>query len=83
MGWKFSSVGCFRRRFYSALALVDGVRRLTPHCCRHTYITRLQARGVPMETISMLAGHSDTETTGGYLHIAEATLAKAVDTLNT
>ena len=76
------SVGSFRRRYYTAIEKVDGVRRLSPHCCRHTYISRLQARGIPMETISKLAGHTEIDTTCGYLHLSDATLASAVEVLN-
>ena len=75
-------VETFRRKYKKLLAEIDGVRVLTPHCCRHTYITRLQAQGVPMETISRLAGHSDTDTTDGYLHISLDTLSQAVEKLN-
>lgn len=40
------AVGSFRRRYNKALEAIPGIRRLPPHCCRHTYITRLQAKGV-------------------------------------
>ena len=72
----------FRRRFYTALKNVGQVRKLSPHCCRHTYVTMLQANGVPMETIAALTGHSDIKTTEGYLHQSADTLAKAVEVLN-
>ena len=75
-------VGSFRRRFYTALKNVGQVRKLSPHCCRHTYVTMLQANGVPMETIAALTGHSDIKTTEGYLHQSADTLAKAVEVLN-
>ena len=71
-----------RRRFYTALKNVGQVRKLSPHCCRHTYVTMLQANGVPMETIAALTGHSDIKTTEGYLHQSADTLAKAVEVLN-
>ena len=61
---------------------VGQVRKLSPHCCRHTYVTMLQANGVPMETIAALTGHSDIKTTEGYLHQSADTLAKAVEVLN-
>lgn len=70
----------FRYRFLKAIKDLP-VRRLTPHCCRHTYVTRLQARGVTMETIARLAGHSNIETTDGYLHTSMNILADAVETL--
>ena len=74
-------VGSFRRRFYTALKNVGQVRKLSPHCCRHTYVTMLQANGVPMETIAALTGHSDIKTTEGYLHQSADMLAKAVEVL--
>ena len=74
-------VGSFRRRFYTALKNVGQVRKLSPHCCRHTYVTMLQANGVPMETIAALTGHSDIKTIEGYLHQSADTLAKAVEVL--
>jgi integrase len=77
----YYSVRCFRRRYCNALRNIEGVRCLSPHCCRHTYVTRLQEKGVPMELIAMLAGHSDVVTTGGYAHTSVQTLAKAVSVL--
>lgn len=76
------NVKTFRKKYQKAIAEINGVRALTPHCCRHTYITRLQAKGVSMETISRLAGHSNIETTDGYLHSSPETLAKAANMLN-
>ena len=75
-------VGTFRRQYYRALDKVPGVRRLSPHCCRHTYITRLEAKGVPMTLIARLAGHSKVETTVEYTHTELSTLAEAVAVLN-
>lgn len=71
----------FRKRFTALLAEIPDVRKLTPHCCRHTYITALQVKGVPMETIARLAGHSRITTTDGYLHIPDSALADAVTVL--
>ena len=76
------SVGSFRRRYYTAIGKIPGVRKLSPHCCRHTYVTRLEARNVPMEMIARLAGHSEIKTTDRYLHTAMETLANAVSVLN-
>ncbi len=79
---KIYSVGSFRRRYYTAIGKIPGVRKLSPHCCRHTYVTRLEARNVPMEMIARLAGHSEIKTTDRYLHTAMETLANAVSVLN-
>lgn len=76
-------VGAFRRRYYTVIKQIAGVRPLSPHCCRHTYISNLEKRGVPMEQIARLAGHSNITTTDGYLHTDIATLSAAVSVLNT
>lgn len=76
------SVGSFRRRYYTALSKIPGVRKLSPHCCRHTYVTRLEARNVPMEIIARLAGHSEIKTTDRYLHTSAEMLENAVSVLN-
>ncbi len=75
-------VGSFRRRYYYAIKQVEGVRKLSPHCCRHTYVTRLQAKGVPIEIIAQLAGHSSVDTTVGYTHTTPETLSGAVAVLD-
>lgn len=75
-------VGSFRRRYYSVLKTISGVRPLSPHCCRHTYISNLEKKGIPMEQIARLAGHSRISTTDGYVHADINTLANAVTVLN-
>ncbi len=70
-----------RRRYYHALDKIPSVRRLSPHCCRHTYVTMLQNQGIPMETIAQLTGHTDIKTTNQYLHISGASLIRAVNSL--
>ena len=72
----------FRKRYYRALDAIPGVRKLSPHCCRHTYITRLEANGIPMQLIARLAGHSNLETTVNYTHTELATLFEAVASLD-
>ncbi len=72
----------FRNRYMTVLKKVDGVRTLTPHCCRHTYITNLQAKGMPMEYIRLLAGHEDMTTTLGYTHTRIDTLVAAVSQMD-
>lgn len=76
------SIDYFRDKYYAELDKLPTVRRLPPHCCRHTYVTNLQRQGVAMETISMLVGHSDIETTDDYLHISQQTLQEAVAALD-
>ena len=78
----YYGVGSFRRRYYTALKKVSGVRALTPHCCRHTYATQLEKQGVPLQIIAKLMGHTRVETTGVYLHTKMDTFAMAVEVLN-
>lgn len=75
-------VGAFRKRYYRAIKKIPGVRPLSPHCCRHTYVSNLEKHGVPMEQIARLAGHSRIATTDGYLHTNINTLSQAVSVLN-
>lgn len=72
----------FRNRYRSVMQKIPGIRYFPPHCCRHTYITNLQARNVPMELISALAGHEDVSTTLGYTHISFDTLRHTIDDLD-
>ncbi len=61
----------FRDKYRNALFKILGVRMLTPHSCRHTYVSQLQALGVDMETIQSMVGHADIEMTPHYLHAQE------------
>lgn len=76
-------VGAFRKRYYRYMKSIPGVRPLSPHSFRHTYISSLEKRGVPMEQIARLAGHTKISTTDGYLHTNFDTLANAVAVLDT
>lgn len=71
------SISSFRRKYYKALEQLPEVRKLSPHSCRHTYITHLEAKGVPMQLISRLAGHSSTDTTIGYTPDCRQTKTKS------
>ena len=75
-------VGTFRKWYYRALKEIGEVRLLPPHCCRHTYVSRLEEKGIPMEQISKLVGHSKISTTDVYLHVRANTLQSAVEVLN-
>lgn len=70
------------RAAFERLCKAAGVRCLTPHCCRHTYITQLHAHGVDMTVIKALAGHSRRDVTEGYTHLSWETLSAAADKLN-
>ena len=68
----------FRKQYYKALETVEGVRKLSPHCCRHTYVSQLQALGVSMETIQSMVGHADIDMTRHYLRVQEPKRQEAI-----
>jgi len=72
----------FRKHFKNALRDVGGVRLLSPHACRHTYVSQLQAAGVELETIRTLSGHADIEMTTNYLHIQQQVRIDAAEKLD-
>lgn len=49
------------------------------HCLRHTFITNLIKAGAPINFVKELAGHSDIQTTMGYVHIELADLRKPME----
>jgi integrase len=52
------------------------------HTLRHTCITRLAAR-LPIQIVSLWAGHSDIKVTAGYTHLNTSNLVQAMQVLNT
>ena len=72
----------FRRQYNRIMKKIPGVTYRSPHCCRHTYITMLQAKQVPMDFISALAGHEEASTTLGYTHLTIETLTKVIEALD-
>lgn len=52
------------------------------HALRHTFCTRLAARGVPATQIQALAGHASIKTTERYMHVAPNALQTAVMVLD-
>ena len=69
----------FAKKFKEAVAMVEGVRILTPHSCRHTYVSQLQGLGVDMETIKSIVGHAEIDMTQHYLHVQEPVRKVAVN----
>ena len=65
--------------FRKALESVGGIRVLTPHCCRHTYVSQMQALGVGLETIQSMVGHADVDMTAHYLHLQEPKRQEAIE----
>lgn len=61
----------FRKQFHEALEAIPEVKTLTPHCCRHTYVSQLQALGIDISTIQSIVGHATLDMTEHYLHVQE------------
>ena len=61
-------------------------KNLTYHMARHTYATLLLSKGVPMETVSKLLGHTNIKTTQIYARITnkkiEQDVMRVADDLN-
>lgn len=72
----------YRKIYYNHISSA-GVRMLSPHCCRHTYISQLQNSGVNVDVIRTLAGHSKENQTRHYLHVQDQMQLDAVGKLNT
>lgn len=72
----------FRKQFRLALGKVEGVRILTPHCCRHTYVTHMLMLGVDPKTVQALVGHADVDMTMYYAHAQETSKQAAISRYN-
>lgn len=44
------------------------VRKLSPHCCRHTYATLIQKSGEDIRSAQLILGHTSIKTTARYSH---------------
>ena len=69
----------FRTKYKQAIESVPGVRYLSPHSCRHTYVSQMQALGVDIQTIQSIVGHADVDMTTHYLHVQESIRQSAVE----
>ena len=70
------------KRFNNALALAGIKEKHTPHDCRHTFVSLLDASGVDKITIKRLVGHAGGDVTEKvYTHKTLEQLREAVETL--
>ena len=51
---------------------------MTPHSCRHTYVSQMQALGIDLATIQSLVGHADVDMTKHYLHVQDPVRLNAI-----
>lgn len=57
------------------------VRRLSPHCCRHTFATLTRESGADIRVVQELLGHADIKTTARYSHANFGSMQRAVQGL--
>jgi integrase len=71
----------FYNEFYATLERLN-IRKLSPHCCRHTTATALANANVPPAVIVAILGHKDyTTTLENYTHIKLDQMLSAVNKL--
>ena len=72
----------FRTNYYYPVLERIGVRKLNPHCTRHTFATMLAEARVPAVEIQRLLGHAQYSTTANtYTHLDVDALRDAVGSL--
>jgi integrase len=59
-----------------------GLRRITWHVFRHTFASHLAMKGVPLNTVQVLMGHSTIMMTMRYAHVAPSAMRSAIELLN-
>jgi integrase len=68
--------------FMNSLSKKVGMRHVTWHALRHTFASHLAMRGVPLNAVQTLLGHSSITTTMRYAHVAPSTLRNAIELLS-
>ncbi len=73
------------QRFIRRLARVckkAGLRKIGWHTLRHTFASHLAMKGVPLNVVQTLMGHTTIATTMRYAHLAPSTLRTAIEMLS-
>ncbi len=71
----------FRRLVNLSGLPIEGDNKVTAHTLRHSFASHLVMAGTPLYTVAALLGHSSTETTRLYSHLAPDHLQDAVNGL--
>ncbi len=68
-------------RLLKFVALAAGTKPLTSHMARHTFATWALSRGVALEVVSKMLGHTNIQTTQIYAKVMGRDILKAFDKL--
>lgn len=72
----------YRNYLYYPVLEKAGIKKLTPHSCRHTFASLMARSGVDTLYIQKLIGHSDYSTTANiYTHPEMQELKKAIESI--
>jgi integrase len=74
--------GKYLERRIKELCKAAGLREIGWHTLRHSFASHLAMKGVPLNAVQILMGHSNIATTMRYAHLAQSTLRTAIDLLN-
>ena len=68
--------------YLKEVAVICGLdKHLTMHLARHTFATYTLTKGVPIETVSKLLGHSSLKTTQIYAKVIDSKIAMDIDAI--
>ena len=66
--------------YLKVLADIAGVKKtITHHVARHTFATQALNRGIPIEVVQKLMGHTDIQTTQIYAKMLTSTIVKEME----
>jgi integrase len=76
---KHMSDNHYRKKFYYPALKALKIRKLNPHCCRHTCASLMSKNGVDPKVIQLILGHSDYAFTANtYTHLDLDELKKGI-----
>ena len=68
---------------WSTICRAANIKNFRFHDLRHTAITRMVEKGIPLPVVQDIAGHSKIETTMRYTHVIPEQKIQAIEVLST